>query len=83
MPESEAVMTGKGCEQISSEDYLGEDRSQALRYRDCRSDKIIGDRPQVGYMDVVVTGIQTLLVLDSYQPGSSSWELGGGACCSS
>lgn len=42
MPESEAVMTGKGCEQITSEGYLGEDRSQALRYRDCCSDEILG-----------------------------------------
>lgn len=35
MPESEALMTGKGCEQVTSEDCLGKDRSQALRYTDC------------------------------------------------
>lgn len=62
MPESEAVMTGKGCEQMTSEDCLGKDRSQALRCRDCCNGKIIGNRPQVGYMDVVVTGIQILSV---------------------
>lgn len=81
MPESEAVMTGKGCEQITSEGYLGEDRSQALRYRDCCSDEILG----IGLRWVIwvlVTGIQVLLVLD-LPARVYSWELGGSACCSS
>lgn len=61
MTESEALMTGKGCEQVTSEDCLGKDRSQALRYTDCAVVRSQG----IGLrwvMDVVVTGIQILSV---------------------